>query len=135
MALTKKEKHDGGRRASGVTTPPEGGWGWMIVAGCFLATICIRAVTRCVSMFFVEFQLHFEKDYSTTAWIHSLIDSTTMLCAPLGGFLGNHLSCRATVMVGGLLSSAGLVLSSFANSLEYLYISLGILTVCICAFL
>lgn len=31
-------------------------------------------------------------------------------------------------MVGGLLSSAGLVLSSFANSLEYLYISLGILT-------
>ncbi|XP_049456076.1 monocarboxylate transporter 12-B-like [Epinephelus fuscoguttatus] len=128
MALTKKEKHDGGRRASGVTTPPEGGWGWMIVAGCFLATICIRAVTRCVSMFFVEFQLHFEKDYSTTAWIHSLIDSTTMLCAPLGGFLGNHLSCRATVMVGGLLSSAGLVLSSFANSLEYLYISLGILT-------
>lgn len=31
-------------------------------------------------MFFVEFQLHFDKDYSTTAWIHSLIDSTTMLC-------------------------------------------------------
>ncbi|KAM6997245.1 monocarboxylate transporter 12-B-like [Tautogolabrus adspersus] len=100
----------------------------MIVAGCFLATICIRAVTRCVSMFFVEFQLHFEKDYSTTAWIHSLVDSTTMLCAPLGSFLGNRLSCRATVALGGLLSSAGLVLSSFASSLEHLYISMGILT-------
>ncbi|GAA6232877.1 monocarboxylate transporter 12-B-like isoform X1 [Lates japonicus] len=123
-----KEKFKGGRRTSGVTTPPEGGWGWMIVAGCFLATICIRAVTRCVSMFFVEFQLHFEKDYSTTAWIHSLIDSTTMLCAPLGGFLGSRLSCRATVILGGLLSAAGLVLSSFASSLEYLYISLGLLT-------
>lgn len=36
--------------------------------------------SRCVSMFFVEFQLHFGKDYSTTAWIHSLIDCTTMLC-------------------------------------------------------
>ncbi|KAF3841857.1 hypothetical protein F7725_023808 [Dissostichus mawsoni] len=128
MALTKEKKLEGGRRVSGVTTPPEGGWGWMIVAGCFLATICIRAVTRCVSMFFVEFQLHFGKDYSTTAWIHSLIDSTTMLCAPLGGFLGNRLSCRATVMLGGLLSSAGLILSSFASSLEYLYASLGILT-------
>ncbi|XP_034094000.1 monocarboxylate transporter 12-B-like isoform X1 [Gymnodraco acuticeps] len=128
MTLTKEKKLEGGRRVSGVTTPPEGGWGWMIVAGCFLATICIRAVTRCVSMFFVEFQLHFGKDYSTTAWIHSLIDSTTMLCAPLGGFLGNRLSCRATVMLGGLLSSAGLILSSFASSLEYLYASLGILT-------
>ncbi|XP_042358701.1 monocarboxylate transporter 12-B-like [Plectropomus leopardus] len=128
MAVTKEEKLERDRRTSAVTTPPEGGWGWMIVAGCFLATICIRAVTRCVSMFFVEFQLHFEKDYSTTAWIHSLIDSTTMLCAPLGGFLGNRLSCRATVMLGGLLSSAGLVISSFASSLEYLYVSMGILT-------
>ncbi|XP_077351456.1 monocarboxylate transporter 12-B-like [Festucalex cinctus] len=106
----------------------EGGWGWMVVAACFLATICTRAVTRCVSLFFVEFQLHFERDYSTTAWIHSLIDCTTMLCAPLGGFLGNRLSCRATVMLGGLLSSVGLVLSCFASSLEHLYGSLGILT-------
>ncbi|KAI3363383.1 hypothetical protein L3Q82_012004 [Scortum barcoo] len=128
MAVTKEGKLGGGRRTSGVATPPEGGWGWLVVAGCFLATICIRAVTRCVSMFFVEFQLHFEKDYSSTAWIHSLIDSTTMLCAPLGGFLANRLSCRVTVMLGGLLSSAGLVLSSFASSLEHLYICLGILT-------
>ncbi|KAM9345405.1 monocarboxylate transporter 12-B-like [Symphorus nematophorus] len=128
MTVTKEEKLEGGKRAPGVTTPPEGGWGWMVVAGCFLATICIRAVTRCVSMFFVEFQLHFERDYSTTAWIHSLIDSTTMLCAPLGGFLGNHISCRATVMLGGLLSSVGLVISSFASSLEHLYVCMGILT-------
>ncbi|XP_047190797.1 monocarboxylate transporter 12-B isoform X2 [Scophthalmus maximus] len=128
MAVTKEQRLGGSRRTSGDAVPPEGGWGWMVVAGCFLATICIRAVTRCVSMFFVEFQLHFDKDYSTTAWIHSLIDSTTMLCAPLGGFLASRLSCRATVMLGGLLSAAGLVLSSFASSLEYLYAFLGILT-------
>lgn len=35
---------------------------------------------RCLSIFFVEFQLHFEKDYSTTAWIHSMVDCMTMLC-------------------------------------------------------
>uniref|UniRef100_A0A3P9MAE1 Solute carrier family 16 member 12a n=1 Tax=Oryzias latipes TaxID=8090 RepID=A0A3P9MAE1_ORYLA len=124
----KEQKPKGGKRAPEGPNAPEGGWGWMVVAGCFLATICIRAVTRCVSMFFVEFQMNFEKDYSTTAWIHSLIDSTTMLCAPLGSFLGNRLSCRVTVMLGGLLSSAGLVLSSFASSVEFLYISLGVIT-------
>lgn len=106
----------------------EGGWGWMIVAGCFLANICIRAVTRCVSIFFVEFQQHFGQDYASTAWIHSTIDAITMFCAPLGGFLGNHFSCRSIVMAGGLLSFTGMVISSFATSLPYLYVSMGIVT-------
>ncbi|XP_030643346.1 monocarboxylate transporter 12-B [Chanos chanos] len=107
---------------------PDGGWGWMIVAACFVTTICTRAVTRCVSIFFMEFQLQFSRDYSRTAWIHSLVDCMTMVCAPLGSYLGNRLSPRVAVMLGGLLSSTGLVLSSFATSLEYLYITLGILT-------
>ncbi|KAI1886888.1 hypothetical protein AGOR_G00200420 [Albula goreensis] len=108
--------------------PPDGGWGWMIVAGCFVVTVCTRAVTRCISIFFVEFQIHFAHDYSRTAWIHSLVDCTTMLCAPLGSFIGNRLSCRIAVILGGFLASMGLVLSSFATSLEYLYLTLGVLT-------
>ncbi|KAM4624479.1 monocarboxylate transporter 12-B-like [Polymixia lowei] len=82
----------------------------------------------CVSIFFVEFQDHFGGDYSSTAWIHSLVDCTTMLCAPLGSLIGNRWSCRVAVMIGGLLSSSGLLLSSFSPSLEFLYLSLGILT-------
>ncbi|XP_006643245.2 monocarboxylate transporter 12-B [Lepisosteus oculatus] len=119
MAQSKKEL--------GVA-PPDGGWGWMIVAGCFLVTVCTRAVTRCISIFFVEFQLHFARDYSGTAWIHSLVDCTTMLCAPLGSLIGNRLSCRIAIILGGFLASTGLVLSSFATSLEYLYLTLGVLT-------
>ncbi|KAK6301911.1 hypothetical protein J4Q44_G00279640 [Coregonus suidteri] len=42
------------------------------------------------------------------------VDCTTMLCAPLGSFIGNRLSCRIAVILGGFLSSIGLVLSSFA---------------------
>ncbi|KAK2878832.1 hypothetical protein Q8A67_019623 [Cirrhinus molitorella] len=107
---------------------PDGGWGWVIVAGCFLTTVCTRAVTRCVSIFFVEFQSYFSRDYSATAWIHSLLDCTTMLCAPLGSYIGNRLSSRIAIMIGGLLSSAGLLLSSLATSVEFLYLTLGVLT-------
>ncbi|XP_064175786.1 monocarboxylate transporter 12-B isoform X1 [Anguilla rostrata] len=117
----------GGKKKEAVT-PPDGGWGWIIVAGCFVVTVCTRAVTRCISIFFVEFQINFTHDYSRTAWIHSLVDCTTMLCAPLGSFIGNRLSCRIAVIMGGFLASTGLVLSSFATSLEYLYLTLGVLT-------
>ncbi|XP_030058917.1 monocarboxylate transporter 12 isoform X1 [Microcaecilia unicolor] len=108
--------------------PPDGGWGWMIVAGCFFVTVCTRAVTRCISIFFVEFQTYFAQDYARTAWIHSIADCTTMACAPLGSFVSNHLSCQVGIILGGLLASAGLILSSFATSLEYLYLTLGALT-------
>ncbi|XP_040218044.1 monocarboxylate transporter 12 [Rana temporaria] len=110
------------------TTPPDGGWGWMIVIGCFLVTVCTRAVTRCISIFFVEFQLYFGQDYSRTAWIHSIVDCATMLCAPLGSYVSNHVSCQVGIILGGLLASTGLVLSSFATSLEYLYLTLGVIT-------
>ncbi|XP_066478023.1 monocarboxylate transporter 12 [Tiliqua scincoides] len=100
----------------------------MIVIGCFLVTICTRAVTRCISIFFVEFQTYFAQDYARTAWIHSIVDCATMLCAPLGSFISNHVSCQVGIMLGGLLASSGLILSSFATSLEHLYLSLGVLT-------
>ncbi|KAL4640079.1 monocarboxylate transporter 12-B-like [Arapaima gigas] len=119
MNLEKKRITDG---------PLDGGWGWMIVASCFFVTFCTRAVTRCISVFFVEFQMHFGHDYARTAWIHSLVDCNTMLCAPLGSFIGNKFSCRTAVILGGFMASVGLIMSSFATSLEYLYITLGVLT-------
>ncbi|XP_041818833.1 monocarboxylate transporter 12-B-like [Chelmon rostratus] len=117
-----------GKQRTGAAAPLDGGWGWVIVCCCFMVTVCTRAVTRCVSIFFVEFQAHFGADYSATAWIHSLVDCTTMLCAPVGSLVGNRWSCRVAVMLGGLLSSCGLLLSSFSTSLELLYLGMGVLT-------
>uniref|UniRef100_A0A3Q3QQ25 Major facilitator superfamily (MFS) profile domain-containing protein n=1 Tax=Monopterus albus TaxID=43700 RepID=A0A3Q3QQ25_MONAL len=117
-----------GKRQSGGVSPPDGGWGWVIVGCCFMVTVCTRAVTRCISIFFVEFQAHFGADYSATAWIHSLVDCTTMICAPVGSLVSNRWSCRVAVMLGGLLSSCGLLLSSFITSMKLLYFSLGVLT-------
>lgn len=117
-----------GKQRGSTVSPPDGGWGWVIVGCCFMVTVCTRAVTRCISIFFVEFQAHFGADYAATAWIHSLVDCSTMLCAPIGSLVGNRWSCRVAVMLGGFLSSCGLLLSSFATNLKMLYFSAGILT-------
>ncbi|XP_032818969.1 monocarboxylate transporter 12-like [Petromyzon marinus] len=113
-------------RGSVLPQPPDGGWGWMVVLACFIVNVCTRAVTRCISIFFMEFQSHFQKDYATTAWINSMVDCLTMLCAPIGSLLSSHFGCRATVMAGGLFSSAGFIMASFATSIEMLYVFLGV---------
>ncbi|XP_078449387.1 uncharacterized protein LOC144717696 isoform X3 [Lampetra planeri] len=107
--------------------PPDGGWGWVVVCSCFMVTACTRAITRCIPIFFVEFQQHFSKDTSTTAWINSIMDCTTMLCAPIGSLLSTRFGCRATVMFGGLVSSSGFIIASFSPTIEFLYLFLGLM--------
>ncbi|XP_058476888.1 monocarboxylate transporter 12-B-like [Solea solea] len=119
---------DGKRRGGGRVSPPDNGWGWVIVGSCFMVMMCTRAFTRCISIFFGEFHAHFGADYAATAWVHSLVDCATMLCAPVGSLVANRWSCRVAVMVGGLLSSCGLLLSSFCSSLEMLYFTMGVVT-------
>ncbi|XP_011918509.1 PREDICTED: monocarboxylate transporter 12 isoform X2 [Cercocebus atys] len=98
------------------TSPPDGGWGWMIVAGCFLVTICTRAVTRCISIFFVEFQTYFTQDYAQTAWIHSIVDCVTMLCglgfalcySPAIAMVGKYFNRRKALAYGIAMSGSGI---------------------------
>ncbi|KAF7247475.1 Monocarboxylate transporter 12 [Varanus komodoensis] len=97
-------------------SPPDGGWGWMIVIGCFLVTICTRAVTRCISIFFVEFQTYFAQDYAQTAWIHSIVDCATMLCglgfalsySPAIAMVGNYFNKRKALAYGIAMSGSGI---------------------------
>ncbi|XP_075922491.1 monocarboxylate transporter 12-like isoform X1 [Petromyzon marinus] len=92
-------------------------------------TLCVIRVIhcRCIPIFFVEFQQHFSKDTSTTAWINSIMDCTTMLFAPIGSLLSTRFGCRATVMFGGLVSSSGFIIASFSPTIEFLYLFLGLM--------
>ncbi|XP_055502535.1 monocarboxylate transporter 12-B isoform X3 [Leucoraja erinacea] len=95
---------------------PDGGWGWMIVISCFLVTVCTRAVSRCLSIFFVEFQNYFAQDYAMTAWIHSTVDCTTMLfgCgyalaySPAIAIVGKYFSNKKAMAYGLAMSGSGI---------------------------
>lgn len=52
---------------------PDGGWGWAVLAGCFIITGFSYAFPKAVSVFFKELIREFGVGYSDTAWISSIL--------------------------------------------------------------
>lgn len=135
---------------------PDGGWGWAVLAGCFVITGFSYAFPKAVSVFFKELIHEFDVGYSQTAWISSILlamlygtgkrsgvsdggdcDVTLVvyteycycvLPGPLCSMLVNRFGCRPVMMVGGLFASLGMILASFATNIIHVYLTAGVIT-------
>lgn len=58
---------------TGGVKAPDGGWGWAVLAGCFVITGFSYAFPKAVSVFFKELTKEFDVGYSDTAWISSIL--------------------------------------------------------------
>ena len=52
----------------------------------------------------------------------------TLSSGPIASALSNRFTCRSVVMVGGVIAASGYILSYFATSLLYMYVTAGFLT-------
>nr|XP_046232891.1 monocarboxylate transporter 4-like [Scatophagus argus] len=107
---------------------PDGGWGWAVLTGCFVVTGFSYAFPKAVSVFFKELIREFDVGYSDTAWISSILLAMLYGTGPLCSILVNKFGCRPVMMVGGLFASLGMILSSFATSIMYIYFCTGVIT-------
>lgn len=76
---------------SGGVKAPDGGWGWAVLAGCFVITGFSYAFPKAVSVFFKELIREFGVGYSDTAWVSSIL--LAMLYGT-GGLLENDFPLR-----------------------------------------
>jgi len=56
-----------------VTLPPDGGWGWVVVAAAFFANLIVDGVTYTFGIIMSELLDHFEAGKGKTALVGSLI--------------------------------------------------------------
>ena len=62
-----------------------------------------------------------------TAWVGSIAQFCLFFSCYLGSVLSERYGCRPVVVVGGLLTCFGLLLSSFMNSIKLLYFTHGVI--------
>lgn len=78
---------------------------------------------RSGGVIYIELREKFNDSAANTAWVISLAVTVRMLFGPLASALCNRFSCRTVVMAGGVVLCAGVLISAFAPSLEFLYFS------------
>uniref|UniRef100_A0A8C1AR18 Si:dkey-246g23.4 n=1 Tax=Cyprinus carpio carpio TaxID=630221 RepID=A0A8C1AR18_CYPCA len=108
--------------------PLDGGYGWFIVLSTFLVFGLTFGVIKSFGVFFVEIQHYFATTATASSWITSISVATVHFGAPVGSALSTYFGHRPVVVVGGLLSSIGMVAGSYAQDLLQLYITVGFLT-------
>ncbi|XP_041672224.1 monocarboxylate transporter 6 [Cheilinus undulatus] len=112
----------------GVVTAPDGGWGWVVLVATILVLALTLAFPSCVGIFYTDLQNEFHASNSETSWVPSIMTSVLHAGGPFCSVLVERLGCRATVMLGGVLSGLGMAASSFTQSIGQLYVTAGVIT-------
>lgn len=107
--------------------PPDGGWGWLVLGGSMLVNILVPGTVKSFGVLFVEFTEAFNASPATAAWIPALCYFLYSSLGPLSSILSVKYSYRTVTLIGGTFAAVGMMISYFASSVTYLYISYGVL--------
>ncbi|KAM6904752.1 solute carrier family 16 member 6b [Xenentodon cancila] len=107
---------------------PDGGWGWAVAAAFFLVEACTYGVIKTLGIFLQDLMEEFGESNSRVSWVISICAFILTFTAPLSTMLSNRFGYRPVVMVGGFLISLGTITSAFTNSINEMYITIGIIS-------
>ncbi|ELU07222.1 hypothetical protein CAPTEDRAFT_190146 [Capitella teleta] len=106
---------------------PDGGWGWAVCLGCFMAMVLLDGVMFSFGVFFLELQSYFGESKGRTALVGSALMGSSLMMGPFVSALVNAFSIRTVAMAGAIICSVSFALSTLANSITVLTITYGFL--------
>lgn len=107
--------------------PPDGGWGWLILVGAMLVNILIPGTVKTFGVLLVDFTEAFEATPAEVAWIPALCYFLYSSLGPLSSILSVKYSFRTVTLLGGAFAAAGMMITFWASSIVYLYLSYGVM--------
>ncbi|XP_074640927.1 monocarboxylate transporter 13-like [Tubulanus polymorphus] len=100
-------------------------YGYAIVLWSFFIQAIAVGLGLSYGVLHIEFMDYFKQPAADTSLVGSINNGVSLISGPAVSALSNRLGLRQTVLLGALISTAGLLASSFATSLYWLYISYG----------
>ncbi|XP_064650887.1 monocarboxylate transporter 12-like [Lineus longissimus] len=131
--MGKKQRHESGESGASaddetnlIPSPPDGGWGWVIVFSSLMCNIVVDGIAYSFGVFIIEFVDFFQESKGKTALIGSLLCGTYLCTGPIASALVNKFGCRAVTMVGSVIGAGAFFASTFSPNLDALIILYGV---------
>ncbi|XP_072612154.1 monocarboxylate transporter 9 isoform X2 [Vulpes vulpes] len=105
---------------------PDGGWGWVIVLVSFFTQFLCYGSPLAVGVLYIEWLDTFGEGKGKTAWVGSLASGVGLLASPVCSLCVSSFGARPVTIFSGFMVAGGLMLSSFAPNLYFLFFSYGI---------
>ncbi|XP_071948298.1 monocarboxylate transporter 12-like [Antedon mediterranea] len=105
------------------------GWAWVVMVASLLTHIFTFGMAySSVGVFYTEFLRVFGKSKSATAWVGSILLGTMLCSGPVASVMVGRWGPRHVTLIGATFAAAGMMLSSLATGLPFLYLTYGVLT-------
>ncbi|KAI5726349.1 hypothetical protein M8J76_001091 [Diaphorina citri] len=110
-----------------MVVPPDGGWGWVVVAASFCCNLVVDGIIYSFGMFLGVISDSFGESKAKVSLVGSLLSGFYLMEGPFVSALANRWGFRTVSIVGSILGALSFVISSFSTSVEMLYITYGVM--------
>ncbi|XP_015118875.1 monocarboxylate transporter 13 [Diachasma alloeum] len=117
----------GGKMTKTKLVPPDGGWGWVVLISALSVNFLIPGTVKSFGVLFVEFLQVFKASPTSASWMPALCYFLYSSLGPLSSVLSMKYSYKTVTLIGGAFAASGMMLSYFATSVSYLYVSYGVM--------
>ena len=84
-------------------SPPDGGWGWVIVGAAFMINFLLSGDTAAFPVLLPDLASHFGVRESFVSWAGSIRFGACYVSGPLVGYLVNRHGCKRVTLMGTVI--------------------------------
>ncbi|KAK6641289.1 hypothetical protein RUM44_012998 [Polyplax serrata] len=110
-----------------VTVPPDGGWGWVVVAASFVANFIVDGILYCYGDFLPVIKSDFNESAAKVSIPGSLLAGFYLMTGPFVSVLANKFGFQKVTVAGAIFAAAAFAFSSLAMNIDFLIFTYGIL--------